>query len=139
WAPLDRITASARARGVSVLGTILYTPPWARPPGTDATTPPSSLSDYISFAKTAAAHFAALGVHAYEIWNEPNNTMFWKPKPDAARYTEMLRGAYAAVKSADPKAFLITGRLSPAPDERLNIAHGVPSNRRGRIVGGLRP
>ena len=122
WAPFDRIASAARDRGLSVLATILYTPPWARPAGTDATTPPTSLADYASFARTAVAHFSALGVHAYEIWNEPNIAVFWKPKPDVARYAEMLRAAYAAVKSADPKAFVVTGGLSPAPDDGSNVA-----------------
>ena len=27
---------------------------------------------------------------AIEIWNEPNVHWFWRPRPDPARYTELL-------------------------------------------------
>jgi hypothetical protein len=122
WAPFDRVVAAAQARGLNVLGTILYTPPWARPAGTGATTPPTSFSDYFAFAKAAAARYAPLGVHAYEIWNEANNTRFWAPRADAARYTDLLKGASAAIRSVDARAFIVTAGTSPAPDARGNIA-----------------
>jgi hypothetical protein len=61
----------------------------------------------------AAAHFGALGVHAYEIWNEPNLSSFWMPSPDPARYTQLLKLAYPAIKSSDPTATVVTGGLSP--------------------------
>jgi hypothetical protein len=122
WAPFDRVVNAAQARGLNVLATILYTPPWARPAGTGATTPPTRLSDYASFAKAAAGRYAPLGVHAYEIWNEPNNTRFWAPRPDAGRYTEILKGAAAAIRSVDAQAFIVTGGTSPALDENGNIA-----------------
>jgi polysaccharide biosynthesis protein PslG len=122
WAPFDRIVAAAQARGLNVLATILYTPPWARPSGTPATTPPTNLESYFNFVKVAAAHYAAAGVHAYEIWNEPNNTRFWAPRPDAARYTELLKGAAGAIRSVDPQAFIVTAGTSPAPDADGNIA-----------------
>ena len=34
WKPFDAVVAAARRRGLAVLGTILYTPGWARAPGT---------------------------------------------------------------------------------------------------------
>src|SRR5207248_909512 len=75
--------------------------------------PPTNLNDYASFVHVAAAHFAAHGVHAYEIWNEPNLASFWEPTPDPVRYTQMLKLAYPAIKSADPTATVVTGGLSP--------------------------
>jgi polysaccharide biosynthesis protein PslG len=122
WAPFDRVVSAAQARGLNVLATILYTPPWARPAGTGASTPPTRLSDYVAFAKTAVARYAPAGVHTYEIWNEPNNTRFWAPRPDAGRYTEMLTGASAAIRSVDAQAFIVTAGTSPALDEGGNIA-----------------
>jgi polysaccharide biosynthesis protein PslG len=112
WAPFDAVANAAHARGLLVLGTILYTPAWARPSGTNGQYPPTNLSDYSNFAKVAAQHFGALGVHAYEIWNEPN-IGFWLPSPDPARYTAMLKGAYTAIKQADPSATVISAGLSP--------------------------
>lgn len=113
WAPYDAVAKAARARGLQLLGTILYTPSWARPAGGSLTTPPVNLSDYASFARAAAQHFSALGVHSYEIWNEPNISGFWAPGPDPARYTQMLKLAYTAIKGVHPEATVISGGLAP--------------------------
>lgn len=113
WAPFDALVSTAKARGLRLLGTILYTPAWARPSGASSSTPPTNLSDYASFARAAAQHFSTLGVHSYEIWNEPNLAGFWAPGPDPARYTQMLKLAYAAIKGVDPGSTVISAGLAP--------------------------
>jgi len=112
WAPFDAVVNAARLRGIRLLGSILYTPWWARPPGTSNLYPPTDLGDYAKFAKTVARHFRGRGIQAYEIWNEPNIT-FWLPAPDPARYTDMLTLAYGAIKAADPRAAVVSAGLSP--------------------------
>jgi polysaccharide biosynthesis protein PslG len=121
WSDIDSVVQGAEARGMSILGIIVYTPAWARPAGTDASYGPQPAA-YAKFAATAVAHYSALGVHAYEVWNEENNQQSWTPAPNAANYTAMLRAAYPAIKSADPSATVVTGGLSPAVDDGTNIA-----------------
>jgi hypothetical protein len=113
WTATDAVVKGANARGLHVLGTLVYTPPWARPAGSSPTTPPTNLADYAAFAKVAAAHLAPLGVHDFEIWNEPNIDGFWAPSPDPVRYTAMLKLAYTAIKSADPASTVVSAGLSP--------------------------
>jgi hypothetical protein len=113
WTGFDAVVNAARSRGLNVLGTILYTPAWARPSGTSGVTPPTNLSDYANFVKAAVTHYGLLGVHAFEIWNEANIVQFWAPAPDPARYTQMLKLAYAAAKQADPNVTVISAGLSP--------------------------
>jgi hypothetical protein len=125
WSPFDQVVRAARARGLNVLGGILYTPEWARAGAFGASSPPASLGDYATFAHAAARHFGKLGVHAYEIWNEPNNASSWEPAPDPARYTRMLRLAYRAIKDADRKAVVVSGGLSP---------YGAPGVRAPRYI-----
>jgi hypothetical protein len=112
WGPFDQVVNAATARGIKALGIITYTPPWARAAGTTSYYPPTNLSDYANFCTAAVQHYRGLGVHAYEIWNEPNIT-FWAPSPDPARYTAMLKLAYAAIKQADPSALVVSGGLAP--------------------------
>jgi hypothetical protein len=112
WAPFDRVVQSASSHGLKVLATILYTPAWARPAGTSGTTPPTDLSTYAAFARTAVQHFAPMGVHSWEIWNEPN-IGFWSPAPDPGRYTQMLKLTYPVIKQVDPTAFVVSAGLSP--------------------------
>lgn len=121
WAQFDRIVVDARARGLNVLGIIDYTPPWARPSGGDSNTPPKNVSDYANFAWTAVKRYSAMGVHAYEIWNEPNLGVNWKPAADATRYTELLKAAYTAIHQADPLATVVSGGLSPATSNGRDI------------------
>jgi hypothetical protein len=113
WARFDNVVQAVTARGMRVLAGILYTPPWARPAGTPATRPPSSLTDYATFVRAAVRRYAPMGVHAYEIWNEPNIARFWAPGPDPARYTHMLELAFTAVKGVDPSATVVSAGLSP--------------------------
>jgi hypothetical protein len=121
WAPIDKVVNGARARGLQLLGTILYTPSWARPSGTNASYGPDP-AKYAAFAKVAAAHYAALGVHAFEIWNEANTPNFYTPKPDVAAYTNLLKAAYPAIKGADPSATVITAGTAPAPSDGTSIS-----------------
>jgi hypothetical protein len=116
WRRFDNVVKAARRRGLAVLGTILYTPGWARAPGAPEHAPPANLADFGTFAARAARHFGPRGLHAYEIWNEPNIASFWAPGPDPVRYTRLLQQAYAAIKRADPSATVVSAGLSPYAD-----------------------
>jgi hypothetical protein len=77
---------------------------------------------YATFAGAAAARYSARGVHAYEIWNEPNNASFWAPRADGARYAGLLKAASASIRRADANATIVTGGMSPATDAGGNVA-----------------
>ncbi len=113
WAPIDRLVHAARRRGIRVLGTLVFTPTWAKAAGLPAEAPPANAADFGRFARRAAIHYSAEGVHAYEIWNEPNISGFWTTGPDPARYTQLLKQAYAAIKRVDRSAVVVSAGLSP--------------------------
>jgi hypothetical protein len=116
WGPADQLVAAANARGLKINAVVAYTPSWARPAGTSGVHPPTRLADYSDFLRAAAKRYAPMGVHTWEIWNEPNLHTMWAPKPDVTKYTAMLRLAYPAIKASDPTATVITGGMSPAYD-----------------------
>ena len=120
WGPIDRVVQGASSRGMKVLGVILYTPSWARPPGTSGTYAPNP-TQYAAFASTAAQHYSAMGVHAYEVWNEPNIPAFWTA-PNPSAYTAVLKAAYPAIKGADPQATVLTGGTAPAATNGTSYA-----------------
>jgi hypothetical protein len=119
WTNIDAVVKGAESRGINVLGVIVYTPSWARPAGTSATYGPAP-STYAAFAQTAVAHYAAMGVHAYEIWNEENQVNAWTPAPSPSAYAALLKAAYPVIKAADPSATVVTGGLAPAPTDGTN-------------------
>jgi hypothetical protein len=114
WAGFDQWVAVARAKGLNVIATVDYTPAWANGGHSNHNYAPTSPGAFGAFAGKVAARYAPQGVHAYEIWNEPNIVQFWKPKPNPAAYTEALNAAYAAIHAADSQAIVVTGGSSPA-------------------------
>ena len=116
WAPADRLVAAANARGIQLLALVAYTPAWDRPAGTTDHYQPTDPTAYAEFVAAAAQRYAPLGVHDWEIWNEPNMRDFWAPQPDVARYTQLLRLGSAAIHSVDHSAFVVSAGLSPALD-----------------------
>jgi hypothetical protein len=50
----------------------------------------------------------------------------WEPAPNAARYTQLLKATYAAIKSVDPTATVVLGGLSTGPD--ASFLQGIYAN-----------
>jgi hypothetical protein len=121
WRGTDRLVGAAIQRGLRVLSVIVYTPRWARPAGTDASWSPPARA-YAAFARRVAARYRTAGVHAYEVWNEPNLSSFWRPAADPAAYAAVVKAAGKAIHAADRKATVVTGGLSPAASGDRDVA-----------------
>ena len=107
---------AAAARGLTVLATLNATPAWAVVPGTPVLSGrPASAADYGRFAGEVATRYRGR-IAAYEIWNEPNAAYFYKPTPDPAGYTDLLKADYPAIKAADHHASVVTGGLGAIVD-----------------------
>lgn len=82
--------------------------------------PPKNADAFAAYAANLAGRYPQ--IQAWEVWNEPNTSFFWRPAVDADAYTALLKKTYAAVKAANPNAKVILGGLSPgnsAPDSIL--------------------
>ncbi len=108
WSEPDPVVAGAVADGLHVLLVPDYTPDWTKTPGDPAA--------YGAMMAAAVRHFAPMGVHTWEIWNEPNMSWSWGPQVSPAAYTATLKAGYSAVKAFDPSATVVAGALSPATD-----------------------
>jgi hypothetical protein len=125
WTFDDRIAASLARHGLRWLPIIDYSAPWAQSvPGRDHS-PPRSAADYAAYAGALAARYGTGGafwranpqvtplpVDAFEIWNEPDNPVFWVPAPDASRYALLYSSARTAIDDADPSARVLVGGLT---------------------------
>lgn len=121
----DSIAGALAAQGIRWLPIIDYSAPWAQSvPGRDHSAP-SSPGDYAAYAAAVAERYGPGGtfwrahgelrpqpVEAYEIWNEPDNPMFWSPRPDAATYAGLYLRAHAAVHEVQPGARVLVGGLT---------------------------
>ncbi|WP_240760837.1 cellulase family glycosylhydrolase [Mycolicibacterium sp. CR10] len=116
WSYTDLIARQAADHNMQVLGLLTYTPGWARPPGTDSHVPPTEAADFAEFARAAANRYAPQGLRSWEIWNEPNSSDYWVPRPDVDRYGELFRAASAAIHDVDGGATVMTGGLTRGTD-----------------------
>jgi len=123
WSLPDRIIAAALAHHLTPLPILDFTPGWARLGACTYTNrcEPAEPEDFANFAHAAAVRYASQGVHDWEIWNEPNDTLFWQPAPDADVYSQMLQEAYRAIHTADPSATVIVGGLAAVNGADGNI------------------
>ena len=98
----DGYLKAARARGIRVLlildfGNGLYSGSEKGAPATDA-----ERDAFARYCREVVKRYGPLGVRHFEVWNEPNASMFWKPRPNPAEYARLLEAAYKACKDADP-------------------------------------
>lgn len=114
WTEMDGYVALAEAFGLRLLPVVSFAPRWLD--GGAAPANPAAVAAYADFLGAAVVRYQPRGIRSWEIWNEPNLAGFWAPAPDPAAYARLLVAAYAAVKTADPGAVVISGGLSPAPD-----------------------
>jgi hypothetical protein len=57
----------------------------------------------------------------WQIWNEPNSSTFYKPRPDAHQYARLVAISDRAIKAIDPDAYIVLAGMGASP----NPAHGV--------------
>jgi hypothetical protein len=103
--PLLGVLAYAMKR-VATVAADMQGAPWAF-----SLCPPDEVEQFATFAGKVAARYPQ--VLYWEIWNEPNTTYFWRPTPNPARYVDLLRRSYAAIKATNPNAIVVLGGLSP--------------------------
>lgn len=113
WTRADFIVETAVRYGdIDLLIRLDYQPEWARAGCTDQG-PPEDPARFAAYAGAVAERYRGR-VGAYQIWNEPNLAREWcdqAPSPEG--YAALLAAAYAAIKSADPDALVISAGLSP--------------------------
>ncbi len=123
WTGTDRVVLGALTRGLSVVAVVGSAPTWDSHPGCRAgECAPNDPAPYADFMRVVVQRYAPLGVHHWEIWNEPNHVPFWAPRPDPVAYTDLLRRASSAIHELDPSATVMNGGLSPAPDQGAEIS-----------------
>jgi len=104
WEKLDRAIEVARLRGFKIIAVLDTSPVWAHPESTLAETPPSEVTDFGIFARTAAKHYRA-DIDFFQIWHEPNLSTHWGGKFISPKdYTLLLKNAALNIRAVNPQA-----------------------------------
>jgi hypothetical protein len=113
----DAVYRNSLARGVQPLWIVMFAPPWARDAGVrcrgDCHYPPArgALGRWRELVALVARRYPrSAGI---EVWNEPNLSAFWSPRPQPGRYAQLLRSAHAAVRAVAPRMPVANGGLAP--------------------------
>ena len=137
---LDTLVATAESRGVELLLTVTDSPCWASSaPDTlkqgckgswwdrDVQRyPPLNARDYADALAFLVRRYGNR-VGAWELWNEPNLSYYFRTEDQPAEYAKLVRAGYPAAKAADPSATVIVGALAEAPAAFVEelFQHGI--------------
>lgn len=123
WTFTDAAFRALLQRNINIVGVLGHPPGWATPYSGDD---PNNVSFYapdqqrfVAYARAVVQRYGAY-IHHWEIWNEPDSPLFWKPAPDAVAYARLLGETSAAIHSIDPQAHVLLGGINPFDMTFLN-------------------
>jgi len=107
--------ALAVQHGVRFIPQVGYDVGWAATGEGDSTLIPE---EYAEFTGRVATEYCDV-IKEYELWNEPDMSIFWEPEPDPQHYGTMVKQAYTAIKAACPDARVSLGGMASYSDVDL--------------------
>ena len=123
---IDRFVAATAARGLRLLPVVLRAPRWARTDPDRPASPPSAagIDAYARFLAALARRYGPggsfwvanpglpdLAIRQWQIWNEPAGQRDWDGPGGLQTYVDLLRPAYRAIKTVDPRADVLLAGL----------------------------
>lgn len=133
WTQYDAEFRQLATYGIEPIPYVIGTPPGYAPVSTDPPTVSGEAFDaWAAFLKAAATRYGPDGefwqqlaetdpdieprpIHVWEIWNEPNSSVFWTPAPDPDAYAALLKRSARVIKGADPNAEVMTAGMFLTP------------------------
>jgi hypothetical protein len=155
-ASLDYVVGQAADDGIRVLPFVYGSPTWltadpARPPQSSArgrAAWTSLLSLLVERYGPRGSFWAGrrhrLPIRRWQIWNEPNFLLFWRPRPSPAGYARLLALSAGAIKRVDRGARIVAAGVAPVeggmlPWVYLRRLYRVPGVKRSFDAVGLHP
>jgi hypothetical protein len=156
FARLDAEFGAAAEHGLQLLPVVYGTPSWlaadpARPPLASA----RARRAWGSFLRTLVARYGPGGtlwwgrrqqapVHRWQIWNEPNFRLFWRPHPAPRLYARLLSLSAHVLREAEPGVRIVAAGVAPVgagppPWAFLKRLYRFPGVRRSIDVVALHP
>lgn len=112
WTFTDAALNELHERDIQVLGVLGPSVGWATPyrgdTSHDVSFYPPDTRAFLDYVRAVVQRYHHQIDH-WEIWNEPDNPLFWKPEPDPAAYADLLIGASKVIKEIDPDAQVLIG------------------------------
>ncbi|HJQ75333.1 MAG TPA: hypothetical protein VJ814_10615, partial [Gaiellaceae bacterium] len=130
WSNVDGEVVAAKAAGLTPILDVTSAPKWAlsvRAHGARAGTPRAS--DVRAFASAIAKHYdgkhGAPAVHVFQIWNEPNVTLYLSPVSPAA-YRSIVNAFAGPVHAVSRLNIVVAGDLDPFANRAKRFSTMAP-------------
>ncbi len=107
FAKYDRLVDALSKRGIRILGLLDYNTSWG---GANWNTAPDP-DKFTAYARQVVSRYKDRVMY-WEIWNEPDQDIYWVPQDEMKAYTALLKKVYPAIKEEDPTAKVVLGGLS---------------------------
>ncbi len=117
WNNLDLIVDRATYSDINLLFSVVTSPEWAREDDFDPSVdgPPVDPAYLASFLEEMAGRYCGTSLRAIEVWNEQNLNYEWGNLPlSAEAYVRLLAPSSAAIRSACPSMYVVSGALTPS-------------------------
>ena len=126
WGSYDATVRRERNLGFHILGLLDYsnTFEWSNHSYMPHDHIAALSQDFASYAYAVARHYRN-SIDTWQVWNEPDLHLFWRPYPDAGDYATLLNQAYTAIKRANPKAKVVLGGPSGADPHAMRFIQQV--------------
>jgi hypothetical protein len=121
----DALLGAAAERGIRVMPFVCGTPAWINPnPSRPPIASGRSRRAWASFLRVLVARYGhggsfwkgranRLPVRNWQIWNEPNFKLFWRPRPSPRGYARMLEISARAIRGQDRRATIVAAGVAP--------------------------
>lgn len=145
FSALDARIGAAADRGIAVLPVVHGSPGWLRARPEQPPLGRRGLVAWRSLLRELVERYGSGGgfwrgrlrdrpLRRWQLWNEPNFPLFWRPRPSPAAYAKLLHAGAAAIRDADPSAQIVAAGLAPIerqppPWEFLRRLYRVPGFR----------
>ena len=154
WGPTDRLVGGFAASGVRPFPDLSGNPDWvAGGPSRPPLDTPQAEAQWQAFVKAVVGRYGPGGTywaHAYrrqfpnakplpitawQVWNEPNLSKYFAPKPSATEYARLLQISQGAIKGINPHAQVVLAGMPGKGDvdawkfvQSLYSVHGFASD-----------
>jgi hypothetical protein len=106
----DRIVEILTQNNIRILGLLQYSTDWASACHS-WNCPPSDNTLFLNYVAKVIGRYKDK-VRYWEVWNEPDSSVYWNPQDGLKNYCALLKEVYLAAKEIDPGCKILNGGLA---------------------------
>ncbi|MFY9402484.1 MAG: family 1 glycosylhydrolase [Candidatus Omnitrophota bacterium] len=110
FAKYDRIVDIFSDNNINILGLFNYSADWATLDG-GWNSPPKDNKLFVAYTSEVIKRYKDK-VKYWEVWNEPDSSVYWSVQDGLKSYVSLLKDVYTAAKKIDPDCKVLNGGLA---------------------------